>query len=359
MPHYNHGMKLQPPIAPDLSLRNRHVLRMIVEGYIHSGEAVGSKTLSQELARLVGLELSPATVRNVMADLEESGLLYAPHISAGRLPTEAGLQLFVDQMLEVNALDPTHQAELEQHVEEAQPFMPQAMENLSLALSSLSQCAGLVTAPKQDRPFKQVEFVYLAAGKTLVVWVGIDGHVENRLLDVDPNLTPSDLKKASNFLTHHLHGRTLNEAKKSIATDIATQRAALDNATQLLVEQGLAIPMDTERTLIVRGTSHLLNDVRAMAELERIKRLFSVLEQRETAFNLMEATEKASGVQIFIGAQNPLFNDAGCAMIIAPYHNTSKQLIGAIGVIGPTRMNYGRIIPMIDYTAKILSRGLK
>lgn len=352
-------MKLQPPIPTDLSARDRQIMRLLVETYMRDGEAVGSKTLSHELARLVGLELSPATVRHVMADLEEAGLLYAPHISAGRLPTEAGLQLFVDQMLEVNALDPDHQAELEQYLDDPQPFMPQAMENLSLALSSLSQCAGLVTAPKQDRPFKQVEFVYLAAGKALVVWVSIDGHVENRLLDVDSNLTPSDLKAASNFLTHHLHGRTLSEAKKSIAHDIKAQRAALDRATEILVQQGLAMPVSQERTLIVRGTSHLLNDVRAMEELERVKRLFTVLEQRETALNLMEATEKAGGVQIFIGAQNPLFNDTGCAMIIAPYHNAAKQLIGAIGVIGPTRMHYGRIIPMIDYTAKILSRGIK
>ena len=339
-----------------LNPRTEALLRLIVDSYVTTGEAVGSRTLSADLARLMGLELSPATIRNILADMEDMGLLYAPHISAGRLPTEAGLQLFVDRLMEVSTLDPEYRAEIEQHLPKEQTLVPQALEKISTALSSLSQCAGLVIAPKKDRPFRQVEFMLLQQGQALAVWVGEDGSVENRLLDVDPRITPSDLQKASNYLTHHLHGRTLEVAKISVAADIAARRAALDELTQELVQQGLALPSGEEGLFIVRGQSHLLNDSQ---NLEEIRRLFETLEQRETLLRLLAQTEQASGVQIFIGAQNALFNHAGCAMIVAPYRNKNQHLIGAIGLIGPSRMNYGRLIPMVDYTAKILSGALQ
>lgn len=342
-------------VLQSLNPRTEAILRLIVEGYVSTGEAVGSRTLSSELARLVGLELSPATIRSSMADLENAGLLYAPHTSAGRLPTEAGLRVFVDRLLEVSPVDPAHMAEIEQHIEDGQPLVPQALEKLSGALSSLSQCAGLVAAPKKDRPFRQVEFVLLREGQALAVWVSEDGSVENRLIEIDPRLTPSDLQKASNYLTHHLHGRTLREAKASITADITAQRAALDELTQNLVTQGLALPVTDDGLLIVRGASHLLHDVQ---NIEQVRRLFETLEQRENMLRLIDQTDQASGVQIFIGAQNNLFNHAGCAMIIAPYRNKTQQVIGAIGVIGPSRMNYGRIIPIVDYTSKILSGAL-
>lgn len=342
-----------------LNPRTEAILRLVVENYVANGDAVGSHTLSHELARLLSMELSPATIRNCMADLEEAGLLYAPHTSAGRLPTEAGLRLFVDRLLEVNPVDSVQQAEIEQHLQGTSLHVPQALEKVSSALSALSLCAGLVAAPKKDRPFKQVEFVFLNAGQALAVWVALDGQVENRLLTIDPRLTPSDLQRASNYLTQHLHGRTLLEAKRAIATDIAQQRASLDSLTQELVTQGLALPGTDDGVLIVRGAAHLLNDVKGQEGIAQIRRLFETLEQRETLLSLIDQTEHADGVQIFIGAQNTLFDHAGCAMIVAPYRDKSERLIGAIGVIGPARMNYGRIIPMVDYTAKILSGALQ
>jgi heat-inducible transcriptional repressor len=342
-------------LLQDLNPRASAILRLIVDSYVASGDAVGSRTLSKDLARMLGMNLSPATIRSAMADLEEAGLLFSEHTSAGRLPTDAGLRLFVNSLMEVKKLDPAHKAEIEQQLDYKQNNLPEMLERASVALSSLSQCAGLVAAPKKDRPFKQVEFVALNPGRVLVVWVAEDGGVENRLLEVDPRLSPSELQKASNYLNHHLFGRTMDEARLAIMQEIQTNRTALDQLTKSLVEKGIAIPTSNEGMVIVRGQAHLLNDVREVTELDRLRKLFETLEQRETLLRLVDQTATADGVQIFIGAQSELFNHSGCAMIVAPYKNKDQQVIGAIGVIGPARLNYGRIIPMVDFTAKILS----
>ena len=302
-----------------------------------------------------GLELSPATIRNAMADLETAGLLYSAHTSAGRLPTEAGLRLFVDHLLEVQPLDVATQSQVESQLEFDDAHVPAALERASLALSSLSQCAGLVATPNKDRPFRQVEFVSLAADRVLVVWVAEDGSVENRIVTVEPSLKPRDLQQASDYLNRHLYGRTLAEARATILAEIKAQRHEMNALTQMLVKQGLVTPNEENGLLIVRGQSHLLNDVREVGELARLQKLFDTLEQRETMLRLIEQTGNADGVQIFIGAQNALFNHSGCAMIVAPYKNSQQQVIGAIGVIGPSRLNYRRIIPIVDFTAKILS----
>jgi heat-inducible transcriptional repressor len=339
----------------EIKPRKSAILRLVTDRYLRSGQATGSQTLSRELAELLGLELSPATIRSAMADLEDAGLLYSAHTSAGRLPTEAGLRLFVNNLLEVQPLDHARRAEIEEQFDSAPPHLPEMMERAGRALSNLSQCAGLVAAPKKDKPFRRVEFVQISATQVLAVWVAEDGSVENRILEADPALTQSDLQRASNYLNHHLFGRTLSEARLSIQNEIAQNRADLDVLTAALVEKGLALSHESDGIVIVRGQSNLLSGVREAADLERLRRLFDRLEQHETVLKLVERTASAEGVQIFIGAGNPLFDDSGCAMIIAPYKDKQQNVIGAIGVIGPTRLNYGRIIPMVDYTAKILS----
>jgi heat-inducible transcriptional repressor len=343
---------LPSPIR-ELNERSREIFRLIVDGYVQTGDPVGSRTLSRRL----GQNLSPATIRNVMADLEEAGLLYAPHTSAGRLPTEAGLRLFVDGLLEVGRLGEEERIGIESLCAARGKSLAQALEEATAALSGLSHCAGIVVVPKQDRPLKHLEFVHLGPGRALVVLVTEDGLVENRVVEVPLGVPPAALVSAANYLNARLVGRTLEEAGAAIAAEIETNRAQLDELTARLVETGLASWAGGQGSaLIVRGQANLLEDVTALADLERLRRLFEMLEGRETMLRLLEASRKGEGVQIYIGAENPLFGIAGCSMVIAPYHNSREQILGAIGVIGPTRINYARIIPMVDYTAKVIGR---
>jgi heat-inducible transcriptional repressor len=346
----------QPQASPisEFNARSREIFRMIVDGYVQTGEPVGSRTLS----RLLSDSLSPATIRNVMADLEEAGLLYSPHTSAGRLPTEAGLRFFVDGLLEIGALADEERRNIESLCAARGKSLPQALEEATLALSGLSHCAGLVVVPKQDRPLKHIEFVPLGPGRALVVLVTEDGLVENRVIEVPLGLPASALISATNYLSARLVGRTLEEAHAEIATEIAGNKAQLDELTGRVVETGLASWSGGEgdRTLIVRGQANLLDDVTVIADLERLRTLFEMLETRETMLRLLDASKTGQGVQIFIGAQSHLFGLAGCSVIIAPYQNSREEIVGAIGVIGPTRINYARIIPMVDYTAKVIGR---
>ncbi len=341
----------------ELNARSRDILREVIESYVETGEPVGSRTL----ARRMGMSLSPATIRNVMADLTDLGLLHAPHSSAGRLPTESGLQLFVDGLMEIGALSQAERREIDARCSAAGRGIDEVLGEAGSLLSGLSACAGLVVAPKADRPLKQIDFVNLGPGRVLVVMVSEDGLVENRIIELAPGITASALTSAANYLNARMQGRTLAEAGELIRTEIAEKRAQLDALTESVVEAGLASwaggsPQGGGGRIIVRGQSHLLQDVSALDDLERIKALFDALERQETLLQLMEATDQGDGVQIFIGAENSLFNHAGCSMIITPYMNSREQIIGAIGVIGPTRLNYGRIIPMVDYTAKVVSR---
>lgn len=341
----------------ELNDRSREILRHVVEAYVETGEPVGSRTLSRRL----GISLSPATVRNVMADLEEFGLLYAPHTSAGRLPTEQGLRLFVDGILQVGALTKDERTSIDSQCKASGRNMPQVLEEASALLSGLSHCAGLVMAPKQDIRLKHIEFVNLGPGRALVVMVDEQGGVENRVIDLPLGMPASSLVEASNFVASKLVGRTLDEARTEILTEIRNQKSRLDELTGKVVEAGLATWSDDSTrsgVLIVRGQANLLEDVNAIADLEHIRALFEALETKEALIKLLDAADLADGVQIFIGAENELFTLAGASMIIAPYANSEEKLVGAIGVIGPTRMNYGRIIPMVDYTAKLISRIL-
>jgi heat-inducible transcriptional repressor len=350
-------MKTTPqPLISELNERSREIFRQIVDAYVATGEPIGSRTLSRRLAQ----NLSPATIRNVMADLEEAGLLMAPHTSAGRVPTDAGLRLFVHGLMEVGGLSEDERRNIDSQCAAAGKSVAQALEEATMMLSGLSRCTGLVLAPKTERPLKHIEFVHLGPGRALVVMVTEDGLVENRIIDVPLGSLPATLISASNYLNARLVGRTLDEAKAAIAEDVESNRAQLDELTHKLVEAGLATMAGSgkDSALIVRGQAKLLEDVTALADLERLRGLFEALETKESMLRLLDATRTGEGVQIYIGADNPLFGVSGCSMIVAPYQNSREQIVGAIGVIGPTRINYARIIPMVDYTAKVIGRLL-
>jgi heat-inducible transcriptional repressor len=343
----------------DLNARSRDIFRRIVEAYVETGEPIGSRTI----ARRLGMSLSPATIRNVMADLEDAGLLRAPHTSAGRVPTDAGLRLFVHGLLELGDLSADERANIEGQCAAAGRTLSQMLEEATNTLSGLSRCAGLVLAPKTDASVKHIEFVNLGPGRALVVMVTEGGQVENRVIEVPVGMPVSALVNAGNYLNARLHGRTLDEARVAVSEEIAAERAEIDELTAKVVAAGLATWSaqgngSKDGYLIVRGQANLLGDVTAIEDLERIRALFQALDTRESMLRLLEATHKAEGVQIFIGAENDLFSVAGCSVVIAPYTNAREQIVGAIGVIGPTRINYARIIPMVDYTAKVIGRLL-
>jgi len=338
----------------ELNERSREIFGQIVETYVKTGEPIGSRNL----ARRLSVDLSPATIRNVMADLEDAGLLFAPHTSAGRLPTEAGLRLFVDGLLEIGNLTEQECERIDHQCAGSSNSLEGLMEEATTTLSGLSGCASIVLAPKTGTPLKHIEFVNLSPGRTLVVLVTESGIVENRIVQTPHTVPASALVEATNYLSARLVGRTISEAYDEIMTELDEHRAQLDELTTRVVESGLAIWAggDNQGSLIIRGQAHLLDDVTAAADLEHIRSLFAALETKEEMLKLLSLADSAEGVQIFIGANNELFNIAGCSMIVESFHNSNELIIGAIGVIGPTRMNYARIIPMVDYTAKVISQ---
>ncbi len=345
-----------------LGARPREVFRHLVEAFLASGEPVGSRTLSQRLP----LALSPASIRNVMADLESLGLLYAPHTSAGRVPTEKGLRLFVDGLLEIGDLAPEERAVIEARMTGSGRRIEDVLTQATQSLSGLSRCAGLMLTDKQETTLKHVEFVGVGPGKALVIMVGDDGQVENRVIDTPPGLPPSALAEASNYLNARLKGRDLETARAAILAELESERAALDGLTAKIVAEGLATltQMGAQggeadgKVLIVRGTSHLLDSVDAQADIERIRSLFEDIERKADLIRLLELAKNGEGVRIFIGSENRLFSLSGSSIVAAPYANAAGKIVGVIGVLGPTRLNYGRIIPMVDHTAKVIGRLL-
>jgi heat-inducible transcriptional repressor len=355
----------------DLTERSRMILRLAVDAYLASGEPVGSRSLAEMMEKHHGTDLSSATIRNTMADLEEAGLLYAPHISAGRLPTIKGVKFFVDGLLQIGQIEHKDRKNIEQHLNHHSESLQHTLERAGHVLSSLSQCAGLVAAPKHNPGLQQIEFVSLNVQKILVVLVKHDGTIENRLVTIKHPIPASILQRAANYLNAQfagaLQGQPIHQAAQTIRQDIQERKQEIDTLTAQLIETGLAesidslhhAPDDFGGTFIVRGQAHLLNNVRALDDVERLRRLFATLEERQTLLQLVEQTHHADGVQIFIGAENAWFDHAGCSLIVAPYKNKENQVVGALGVIGPTRMAYGRIIPMVDFTAKSLTRMLQ
>jgi heat-inducible transcriptional repressor len=345
-----------------LGERPREVFRHLVEAFLASGEPVGSRTLSQRLP----LALSPASIRNVMADLESMGLLYAPHTSAGRAPTEKGLRLFVDGLLEIGELAPDERVAIEARMSGTGRLVEDVLTQATTLLSGLSNCAGLVVSSKQDSTLKHIEFVGVAPGKALVVMVSEDSQVENRLIDTPLGLPPSALIEASNYLNARLRGRTLDQARVEFLQELENERSELDQLTAKIVAEGLATLSSSggntrnseEKVLIVRGTSHLLDTVEAQADIERVRNLFEDIERKNELIRLLELAKDGDGVRIFIGSENRLFSLSGSSIVAAPYANAQGKVIGVIGVLGPTRLNYGRIIPMVDHTAKVVGRLL-
>lgn len=342
-----------------LNERSREIFRRIVESYLATGEPVGSRNLS----RLLPMTLSPASVRNVMSDLEGAGLIYAPHTSAGRLPTEIGLRFFVDAMLEIGDLTADERARVEVEVRAAATghTLETALAQASALLSGASRGAGVVVTTKADPRLRHIEFVRLDPARALVVLVAEDGSVENRLLDLPAGLPASALVEAANFLNARLRAKTLGELKQEIEAGREAMRRELDGLAAGLVEAGLAVTVGAgeSRQLIVRGQANLLGDVRADEDLERIRRLFSDLETQTDVIDLLTRTEGGEGVRIFIGSENKLFSLSGSSLIAAPFRDASQTIVGVVGVIGPTRLNYARIVPMVDHTAKVVSRILE
>ncbi len=343
-------------IPPGLDARSAAVLREIVEQYVETGEPVGSRTLS----RLLPMNLSAATIRNVMADLTDAGLLFAPHTSAGRLPTDRGLRLFVDGLLHFGELADEERERIEAALQQSGRSMQEMLTEASTLLSGLSSAAGLVLAPKSDGPVKHIEFVPLGPGRALVVLVTADGQVENRVIETPPGLPPSALQEASNFLNANLSGLTLSELRTRVSSEMVENRSTLDALASSVIEAGLGMWSAEGRSgsLIVRGQARLLADINQVDKLVAIQALFERLEAQETILKLLELAEGSDGVRIFIGSESGLFGSAGVSMIVAPARNRNDRIVGAIGVIGPTRINYGRVIPVVDYTARVIGRLL-
>lgn len=341
-----------PPVH-ELTDRARDVFRVVVESYLGSGAPVGSRTIS----KLSAMSLSPASIRNVMQDLEELGLLAAPHTSAGRMPTETGLRLFVDGMMQ--AAEPTadERAAIESRLSRPGPI-EDALAAATAALSGLSACAGLVLVPKRAPKLKQFAFAPLSSDQALAILVGDDGSVENRVMNLPRGMTASSLAEAGNYMTSRLAGLTLEEAASVIASQIRQEQAALDQASKQLILQGLAdwATDGAQRpVLIVRGAANLI-DEQAAANLDRVRQLLDEIEGTEEIARLLESAREASATKVFIGAENKLFALSGSSVIAAPYHGHDGRVVGVVGVIGPTRLNYARIVPMVDFTAQSLSR---
>jgi heat-inducible transcriptional repressor len=340
-----------------LSERSREIFRQIVESYLATGDPVGSRNIS----RLIQMSLSPASVRNVMSDLEQLGLVYAPHTSAGRLPTEMGLRFFVDALMEVGDLSERDRRNIEGQVAAAGRSVENVLTEATGLLSDLTRAAGVVLTAKQNVRLKHIEFVRLEPERALVVMVGEDGEVENRVLSLPAGLPTSALTEASNFLNARIRGKTLAEARAELERALEASRAELDQLTQKIIAAGLASwsgGESDERKLIVRGQANLLEDLKALEDLERVRLLFDDLETRKEVIDILGRAERADGVRIFIGSENKLFSLSGSSTIVAPYSDRAGRIVGVIGVIGPTRLNYARVIPMVDYTARVVSKLL-
>ncbi|MBT4830449.1 MAG: heat-inducible transcriptional repressor HrcA [Marinovum sp.] len=341
----------------DMNTRSREVFRRVVEGYLENGEPMGSRTLTRTLTEKV----SAATVRNVMQDLEYLGLLDSPHISAGRIPTQMGLRMFVDGLLEIGEMNVVDREKLNATVADTAQDVDGMLDQIGSALSGITQGASLVLTPKQQAPIKHIEFVSLAEDRALVVLVFANGQVENRLFSPPPGQTPSSMREAANFLNVLIEGRTLSDLQGAVKTEIAARRQEIDTLAHDLVESGLAVWQnkgDRHERLLVRGRANLLDGDAEEADLTRIRTLFDDLERKRDIAEFLELTEDGEGVRIFIGSENKLFSLTGSSLVVSPYMNADRKIVGAVGVIGPTRLNYGRIVPIVDYAAQLVGKRI-
>jgi len=344
----------QMPSLDELNDRSREVFRRVVEGYLQTGAPVGSRTLTRSLTESV----SAATIRNVMQDLEYLGLLNSPHVSAGRVPTQLGLRMFVDGLLEVGDLDSDDRARIDETLGGNDQDVGSALDRIGAALSGVTQGASLVLAPKRETAIRHIDFVSLGPDRALVVLVFADGHVENRVFSPPPGQTPSSMREAANLINSFAEGKTLSELSKTIAEEMARRRQEIDSLARELVENGAAIwenPGESTERLIVRGRGNLLSD-QDDTDLDRIRSLFDDLERKRDIVEFLDLAEAGDGVRIFIGSENKLFSLTGSSLVVSPYMNADRKIVGAVGVIGPTRLNYGRIVPIVDYTAQLVGR---
>lgn len=341
-----------------LDQRSRDIFRRLVDTYLETGEPVGSRTI----ARILPSSLSPASVRNVMMDLEDAGLIFSPHTSAGRMPTQLGLRFFVDAVMEVGSMTQDERARIDAQIAASnrQRRLEDVLGEATMMLSGLSHCAGVVVAPKLNARLKHIEFVNLGPGRALVIIVGEDGSVENRVIDVPPGLPPSVLVQATNYLSARFQGQTIDEVQRFVRDEMERLRQELDETSARIVEAGIGQwsgeSNPDDKTLIVKGQANLIDNSTAVADLERIRRLFEDIENKKELVQLLGAADVGEGVRIFIGSENRLFSLSGSSIIVAPYRNAEEKIVGVMGIIGPTRMNYARIVPMVDYTAKAIGR---
>lgn len=349
------AMSTPQAILSDMNDRTREVFRRVVEGYLTSGDPVGSRTLTRTLSEKV----SAATVRNVMQDLEYMGLLDSPHVSAGRVPTQAGLRMFVDSLLEIGQVAPEDQEKIDATLGVNDHDVTTLLDEVGAALSVITRGASVVLAPKREAAIRHIEFVGLGPDRALVVLVFADGQVENRIFIPPPGQTPSSLREAANFLNALAEGRTLSELRATMVSEIARRRQEIDSLARELVEGGFALwenAGELSERLIVRGRSNLIGEAADQAEIDRIRSLFDDLERKRDIAEFLNLTEAGEGVRIFIGSENKLFSLSGSSLVVSPYMNADRKIIGAVGVIGPTRLNYGRIVPIVDYTAQLVGR---
>ncbi len=342
-------------LLQEMNERSREVFRRVVEGYLANGDPVGSRTLTRDFSEKV----SAATIRNVMQDLEYLGLLYSPHVSAGRVPTQLGLRMFVDGLLEVGNPDDDDRAQIDATMGRNADDVAGMLDRVGSALSGVTHGASLVLAPKHEAPIRHIEFVSLAPDRALAVLVFSDGHVENRLFSPPPGQTPSSMREAANFLNSLIEGKTLSELQHTIKKEMAYRRQEIDVLAAELVESGLVIwegGEDHPERLIVRGRANLLTDRGEAEDLDRIRTLFDDLERKRDIADFLELAEDGDGVRIFIGSENKLFSLSGSSLVVSPYMNSDRKIIGAVGVIGPTRLNYGRIVPIVNYTAQLVGK---
>ena len=344
-------------IIQEMNERSKIVFRNLVDSYIETGEPVGSQTLANTLAE----EISPATLRNVMQDLEVLGLLDSPHVSSGRIPTQQGLRLFVDTLLEIGEISNKEQEIIDYSIKEDPKNLSNILTRAGSVLSGLTKSASLVLAPKIEAPIKHIEFVSLSPERALAVLVTADGMVENRVFEPPLGQTQSDFREAANFMNAHAKGLTLSELREVMEREVSKRKLEIDKIAAQLVKDGLAVwdGKDTDNSrLIVRGRANLIDGTTAEDDFEKIRELFDDLERKQDIANFINLTEKGEGVRVFIGSENKLFSLSGSSLVISPYMNSEHRIIGAVGVIGPTRLNYGKIVPIVDYTAQLVGRTL-
>lgn len=345
----------QQKVLDEMNDRSREVFRLVVESYLASGDPVGSRTLTRTMSEKV----SAATIRNVMQDLEMLGLLDSPHISAGRVPTQIGLRMFVDGLLEVGDLQHDDRKKIDATLDSNERDVGTMLDRIGSALSGMTQGASLVLTPKHEAPVKHVEFVSLAPDRAMVVLVFADGHVENRVFTPPAGQTPSSMREAANFINALAEGRHLSELRRVMEREIQIRRQEIDSLARAMVEKGVALwenEGEPYERLIVRGRANLLGGESDEAELERVRALFDDLERKRDIAEFLELTDEGEGVRIFIGSENKLFSLSGSSLVVSPYMNVDRKIVGAVGVIGPTRLNYGRIVPIVDYTAQLVGR---